>query len=122
MAKDDNICFRFFVHVCIKGVGDKMHIPFNDIVSVVIGGGGGGDSWTNWKNISARRFRYESSSMSKNVLLGYARASAHNYYNADIITNNSVGKLQFGIFDSAVFAENVIIIIYRMPWFTSKAL
>ena len=55
MAKDDNICFRFFVHVCISGGGGggggvKMHIPFNDIVSVVIGGGGG-DSWTNWKNI-----------------------------------------------------------------------
>ena len=59
------------------------------------------------------------------VLLGDARASAHNYYNADIITNNSVGKLQLGIFNSAVFAENVIkqiIIIYHMPWFTSKAL
>ena len=41
--------------------------------------------------------------MAKNVLLGDARASAHNYYNADIITNNSVGK-----FDSAFFAENVI--------------
>ena len=47
------------------------------------------------------------------------------YYNADIITNNSVGKLQLGIFDSAFFAENVIkqiINIYHMPWFTSKAL
>ena len=63
--------------------------------------------------------------MAKNVLLGDARASARNYYNADIITNNSVGKLQLGIFDSAFFAENVIkqiIIIYNMPWFTSKAL
>ena len=43
--------------------------------------------------------------MAKNVLLGDARASAHNYYNADIITNNNVGKLQLGIFDSAVFCR-----------------
>ena len=43
--------------MCVSrgGWGVKMHIPFNDIVSVVMreGGEGGGeaDSWTNWKNI-----------------------------------------------------------------------
>ena len=43
----------------------------------------------------------------------------HNYYNADIITNNSVGKLQLGIFDSAFFAENVIKqIIHRYYYIT----
>ena len=41
--------------------------------------------------------------MAKNALLGDAHASAHNYYNANIITNHGIGKLQLGIFDRVHF-------------------
>ena len=47
MAKDDNICLSGFSLMCVSGGGGwiKMHIPFNDTVSVVIGGGGGTPSY-----------------------------------------------------------------------------
>ena len=43
MAKDDNVCLSGFSFMCVSGGGGgvKMHIPFNDIVSVIRGGGGG---------------------------------------------------------------------------------
>ena len=122
MAKDDNVCLSGFSFMCVSGAGgggSKIHIPFNDIVSM-----------DKLEKYLSKAFQVSCpKKCSKHVLLGDVHASAHNYYNADTcFTNNSIGKLQVGIFDRVHFLPKMsfnkycIDIIYHMSWFTSKAL